>query len=101
MSLYVNPKGELRRWDKYNVLPTVNSEIAVFKDIDGDGKPDVVFVGGGAVSWADPEPDPTQPWTVHKVSQQGYTNNAQHGLGVGDINGDGRPDIVSPYGSIL
>jgi hypothetical protein len=60
MSLYVNPKGELRRWDKYNVLPTINSEIAVFKDIDGDGKPDVVFVGGGAISWAGPEPDPTQ-----------------------------------------
>ena len=41
MVLYVNPKGELRRWDKYNVLPTINSEVAVFKDIDGDGKPDV------------------------------------------------------------
>lgn len=39
MSLYVNPKGELHRWDKYNVLPTINSEVAVFKDIDGDGKP--------------------------------------------------------------
>ena len=52
MSLYVNPKGELRRWDKYDVLPTVTSEIAIFKDIDGDGKPDAVFVGGGAVCWA-------------------------------------------------
>ena len=49
MSLYVNPKGEARRWDKYNVLPTINSEVAVFKDIDGDGKPDVIFVGGGTV----------------------------------------------------
>ena len=48
MSLYVNPRGELRRWDKYNVLPTVNSEVAVFKDIDGDRKAEVrkkVFTG--------------------------------------------------------
>ncbi len=99
MSLYVNPRGEPRRWDKYDVLPTIMSEIAVFKDVDGDGKPDAVFVGGGAVCWASSDPaNPTAPWIVHKVSKDGYFTNAQHGLGVGDINGDGRPDIVSPYG---
>lgn len=99
MSLYVNPRGELRRWDKYNVLPAINSEIAVFKDIDGDGKPDAVFVGGGAVCWASADPaNPTAPWIVHQVSQQGYGVAAQHGIGAGDINGDGRMDIVSPYG---
>jgi hypothetical protein len=99
MSLYVNPKGQARRWDKYNVLPTISSEIAVFRDVDGDGRPDVAFVGDGAVSWASPDAaNPTAPWIVHQVSQQGYGVAAQHGLGVGDINGDGQMDIVSPHG---
>jgi len=33
---------------------------------------------------------------VHSVSEPGYS--LAHGLGVGDIKGDGRMDIVNVYG---
>ena len=95
--LYVNPKGESRRWDSYSVVPSVSTEEVQFKDVDADGKPEVVFGGGGVVAYAKPDPaDPTKPWIVRAVSEK-ITVNA-HGIGAGDVNGDGRVDILQPSG---
>src|SRR5665213_3182670 len=44
--LYVNPKGENRRWEKYKVVSNVSSEIAVLANVYGTG-PAVVYMGGG------------------------------------------------------
>ena len=98
MDLYVNPKGESRRWDKFSVLATITTEIVLLKDLDKDGKPEVIFGGGGVYAWAKPDPgDPTAVWTPHPISSPGEAVNG-HGIGVGDINGDGRFDVAVPTG---
>jgi len=96
-TLYLNPKGESRRWEKSVVVPSVQTEVTVFEDIDKDGAPELVFGTGGRVCYAKFDPaDPGKPWTVRNVSAPGYS--IAHGLGVGDINSDGRPDILNPFG---
>jgi hypothetical protein len=96
--LYVNPKGEFRRWDRYDVVPNATSEIELFRDIDGDGQPEVLCtLPGGVMAYAKPDPaHPTAAWKIHKISEPHLAG--AHGMGIGDINGDGRVDVVNNNG---
>ena len=97
--LYVNPKGESRRWTRYAVFTApVISESIMFKDINGDGKPDAIYGGSGGVQWVSVDAaNPTGTWKTYTVSQPGIPSSI-HGIGAGDINGDGKPDIIAPHG---
>jgi hypothetical protein len=104
---YQNPGTKEGAWAKHVLLRETNNESPQFRDLTGDGKPEFVFsTTGGVVAYATPGDDPTQLWDVHNIStaasvKMGKAPNVQrfyHGLGVGDVNADGRKDVILPDG---
>ena len=103
--LFVNPKGQSRHWAKYVTIQPVGNEETLFKDLDGDGRPDLIHAGMNRLRYSTFDPkkwDPANPtalWTTHDVSEPGpWGANIGHGLGVADINDDGRSDFLNAYG---
>jgi len=96
---YENPKGADGPWKKHLVLASVDNESPMYATVTGDGRKGLVCSSGGFLGYALPVKDtPDAEWTWHPISPKGPWQKFTHGIGIGDINGDGRPDLLEARG---
>ena len=96
--LYVNNHDGSGLWERHQVFDKVDNESPEFLDVTGDGKPEIVCNFNGQFGYAQPGSDPTKKWPFKPITQGGKWGRFTHGLGVGDVNGDQKNDILFKHG---
>lgn len=91
---YRNSLGQEGDWRETVADTSVNFECGELVDLDGDGQAREILPGAQPTWWfeAVAKPGGARSLVKHVVSEK----KMNYGGGVGDVNGDGRPDILRP-----
>jgi len=93
-----NPGKTDEPWQVFQIDTPGNMETAIAVDINGDGQPDILPNIMTEAAWYEFHRDASAPqkvrWEKHPLPKEA----AGHGNGAGDVNKDGRCDVIAPRG---
>ncbi len=95
---YENPKNQPGHWKERIVVNSACNETPLFADLLGTGRNVLLFAvrPEGFMAWFSVPKDLDGLWDMHVIAGPNApgTDRYSHGLGVGDVNGDGRNDVL-------